>query len=65
MRKQKCDRCGERTLSLTMSYFNTEMICPECDKKEKEHPEFEEARKKEEEAVKQGNYNFEGGRDSL
>lgn len=61
MKKQGfCDRCKQPTLSYTMSFFNTEEICPECDKKERAHPKFKEAHDKEVEEVKKGNYNFPG-----
>lgn len=39
-----CDRCGAETISTTMSWFNTETICQDCDLIEREHPDFEEAR---------------------
>ena len=55
-----CDRCKKQSLSLTMSYFNTEMICNICDVKEHNHPDFEQARTTEFEKVKNGNYNFLG-----
>lgn len=55
-----CARCGQRTLSVTMSRFNTEMICPECENTEQQHPRYEEAREAEAEAVRQGNYYFPG-----
>lgn len=55
-----CDRCGKETRSTTMSYFNEDIICPTCDKAEREHPAFEEARQAELEQVKAGNYNFRG-----
>jgi hypothetical protein len=55
-----CDRCGKRTISATMSYFNTETICDECDARERAHPKFEEARRIENEAVRGGDYNFPG-----
>lgn len=55
-----CQRCGSETRSTTMSYFNTEIICPTCDSEERAHPQFEEARRVELEHVKAGDYNFEG-----
>lgn len=57
---QTCDRCGRETLSTTMSYFNTDIICPECDKREREHPDFAEAQRIESEHVLAGNYSFQG-----
>ena len=55
-----CDRCRKKTLSTTMSYFNTDTICMECDELERSHPGFKEARRIETEAVASGNYNFPG-----
>jgi len=56
----RCERCYATDVSLTMSKFNTEMICYDCEKEEKAHDKYEEAVKAEEEAVKRGNYNFPG-----
>ena len=58
--KPYCDRCGEYSEITTMSYFNTDIICKKCDEKEKNHPKYEEAKEKELEEVKKGNYNYEG-----
>jgi len=55
-----CERCGHSTIVTTMSYFNTEMICPDCDLKERAHPDFARARETEIEAVRNGNNNFPG-----
>jgi len=55
-----CDRCNEPATSLTMSWFNTEMICEACDIKEHNHPDFERARKVEFDAVQVGDYYFPG-----
>jgi len=55
-----CDRCGKETISSTMSYFNTDTICPECDDRERAHPLFQEARDAELEACKRGDFNFIG-----
>ena len=56
----KCDRCNEQTNVQTMSRFNTQMICMNCETIEKAHPDYEEARDKEMEQVKAGNRNYEG-----
>jgi hypothetical protein len=55
-----CERCGKQSSGSTGSYFNTEQICFACSKIEREHPAFEEARRAENEAVRNGNYNFGG-----
>lgn len=56
----KCERCGKNTDMFTMSIFNTQYICMECKEKEKQHPRYEEAKRREYEEIKKGNYNFEG-----
>lgn len=55
-----CDRCSRQTNRITGSYFNTEMICMECDKKERAHPDYRRARQVETDHVREGNYNFQG-----
>lgn len=57
---KRCERCNKETNIQSMSWFNTEMICLECKEEEKNHPRYEEAKAKELEEVKRGNYNFEG-----
>lgn len=56
----RCDRCGKDTIQTTMSFFNTDTICMECDDLERAHPLFEVAHRVETEEVMRGNYNFEG-----
>lgn len=55
-----CDRCGKGTIVTTMSWFNTDIICPECDKAEQQHPQFAEAKRVESEHVRAGNTRFGG-----
>jgi len=55
-----CDRCGQPTGVTTMSRFNTEIICPICEDKEKAHPMYSEAHRQELEAVRRGDYHFPG-----
>ena len=43
-----------------MSYFDTSMICMDCDEKERKHPRFKKAHDAEMNACKGGNYNFKG-----
>jgi len=57
---KKCDRCQCHTNITTGSWFNQEMICRDCDQKEREHPRFEEAKLAESLAVQLGNLNFRG-----
>ncbi len=58
--KSKCDRCGGPLPVRTMSRFNRDVICLECQKKEKAHPDYQRACDAELEQVRMGNYNFEG-----
>lgn len=55
-----CDRCNCRTFTESMSYFNTDLICKECERREREHPAFEKARAAETKAVALGDWNFKG-----
>jgi hypothetical protein len=61
-----CKRCnnkrcgGKPPPSLSMSMFNTQMICPECEVIERAHPKFEEARNVEVDQLHQKNFNFPG-----
>ena len=55
-----CERCGKETNTHTTSRFNTEDICLECEEIERNHPDYQKAKDAEMEAVRAGNYNFEG-----
>jgi hypothetical protein len=55
-----CDRCGKNTTTHTMSIFNTDEICMDCDKKERAHPLYAKAKEVEAEHVRNGDYNFKG-----
>lgn len=54
-----CARCHQAS-AMIMSFFNTDMICLDCQEKEKDHPRFEEARDAEVAAVRRGEANFPG-----
>lgn len=55
-----CARCGKNTSVHIMSVFNTDLICLECQAKERLHPKYDEARTAENNEVRKGNYNYEG-----
>lgn len=55
-----CCRCGDKSSAMTMSRFNTDWICLECEKKERQHPDYKRASEAELAAVRRGDYNFEG-----
>ena len=56
----RCMRCGKDTPVTIMSYFNTDILCMECDDKERAHPSFKEAQAEEERHVRAGDFNFKG-----
>jgi len=60
LNREKCDRCSGTEKAFTMSFFNTDWICEDCDEKEKKHPDYPKAKEAELKAIKQGNFNFEG-----
>lgn len=60
MGKYICDRCRLNMASMTMSMMNTDIICPTCKDKEKEHPRYEEAAEAELGEVKKGTRNYGG-----
>ena len=55
-----CDRCGRQAHTRKGSWFNTQMICGQCQQLEREHPLYEEAKRIENEQCFNGNFNFEG-----
>jgi len=46
--------------SLTMSRFNTDMICMKCEARERAHPKYAEAAEAELRQVRAGNYDYAG-----
>jgi hypothetical protein len=58
--KGYCHRCGKKSPSFIGSYFNLDLLCPECREKEEAHPKFAEARAAEVAACRSGDYNFPG-----
>ena len=58
--KKVCDRCGKPLVVRTMSYFNTDAICPECAEAERKRPDFPAAHAAEVAAVRAGDWNFKG-----
>jgi hypothetical protein len=55
-----CGRCERETAGVSMSYFDTALICLDCDAIEVRHPAHAEAVRREEEAVRRGETNFRG-----
>ncbi len=57
---ENCERCGQETRVFTMSWFNTEMICRDCDFKESQMKEIKHAKEVELQECLKGNFNFRG-----
>lgn len=55
-----CHRCGSATRVHSMSFFNTDLCCLDCLRKEREHPDYAKAKEVESEQVRLGNTNFRG-----
>jgi len=55
-----CHRCGTATNGYTMSRFDTDLICDDCEGIEKAHPDYQRAVDVELAAVKAGDMNFPG-----
>jgi hypothetical protein len=56
-----CERCNKPSpRSTTGSYFNTQMICEDCDTEERAHPDFAAAMEACDDAVLSGERNFPG-----
>ena len=61
MKQRMCERCFEEiSPSMSMSIFNTQMCCSNCLDLERHHPLFKMAQERELEAIKKGDYNFQG-----
>lgn len=61
MNKENCDRCEKPTGgSTTMSIFNQDVICLPCKEKEKLDPDYDAAVRADQEAIRNGDYNFPG-----
>ncbi len=64
MKKQtdviSCDRCKIETNTFSVSYFNTDSICTECEKIESVHPLFQPAKRANDDAICRGEFDFEG-----
>lgn len=55
----KCDRCGNKnSRHWFISWFNTDMLCPECRVKERKHPDYKRAKDVEFKEVLEGNMNY-------
>jgi len=55
-----CGRCEKETREHKLSMFNTQELCPECQEKEKAHPDYKHACEVERDQALKGNRFFEG-----
>lgn len=55
-----CDRCMKPVIGFTMSRFNTQEICEICEKEEKAHPQYPDAKAIEQAEVDKKNLNYPG-----
>ena len=55
-----CGRCEKETREHKMSMFNTQELCPECQEKEKAHPDYKHACEVERDQALKGNRFYEG-----
>ncbi len=61
MYREKCDRCqGPTDDTTTQSQFNHQVICMKCKKEEKLDPDYKLAVEAEQEAIRNGDYNYPG-----
>ena len=61
MDKKFCDRCGKPLNGRSiMSMFNTDIICMDCKREEKNDPRYKQALEADRDACAHGNYNFKG-----
>ena len=57
----KCDRCGgSLEHGRIMSRFDTSCLCLECEREERQHPDYQKAADAELAAVHRGDMNFPG-----
>ena len=56
----KCQRCRKETNIHIMSQFNTQEICIACSEAERKKPDYKDAVKAEQAAIRSGDYNFKG-----
>lgn len=54
----RCDRCEKQSTESRCSWYNEQMICSDCSKKEKNRADYQACREAELEAVKRGDFNF-------
>ena len=57
---ERCDRCHVRLTARIMSMYNDDVLCPECQEKEAQRSDYQDAVQADRDAIKRGDYNFPG-----
>ncbi len=57
---KRCGRCGCNTTEVSISFFDDELICNDCEKKERLHPKYELAVREMMAALKKDKFAFTG-----
>jgi len=60
MKPVECERCHAQCFATIMSMFNAEMICLDCKAAETTRPDYNNAVKADEAAIRAGDFNFKG-----
>ena len=61
LKVRKCDRCGgSLDGGRTVSRFSMDVICMDCEREERQHPDYQKAADAELAAVRRGDMNFPG-----
>lgn len=55
-----CERCKKELKIRKMSIMNEDTLCMDCIEEEKRHPRYKEAKEREAEEVRKGNYKYKG-----
>jgi hypothetical protein len=56
-----CERCGEKCVGHSMSWFTLEEVCLKCKKEEELCPNYKACREAEESQCRAGNFNYVHG----
>ena len=57
---ERCDRCHAKLTARIMSMYNDDVICLECQEKEAQRSDYQEAVQADRDAIKRGDFNFPG-----
>ena len=57
---ERCDRCHAKLTARIMSMYNDDVICMECQEKEAQCSDYQDAVQADRDAIKRGDYSFPG-----